>query len=270
MSERQIFHSASLYQTYLHEVAIWRIFMTNIRVRKRAVRKRIKRLIVLILVVSILLVSWFGFQIRNITIVGESKYTEDEIIDFVINDRLDHHSLYLYFRYKYFDKEPIPFIQDINIKLVDKNSVKIYVYEKIVTGCIEFMGEYMYFDKDGTIVETSKEKEPGVPLVQGLNYSRIVLYKKLEVEKEELFTTILNITKLIDYYGVDINVIKFNADSEVTLISDNHKVLLGKKDYYDEAISQLPSLFEKSQEMSLTFDMRNYTVGAEIIATPNK
>ena len=244
--------------------------MANIRARKSAKAKRIRHTVILLLVISILLACWFGFQIKNITIVGDSKYTEDEIIDFVIGDKLDHHSLYLYYRYKYLDKEPIPFIQDINIKLVDKNSVKIYVYEKIVTGCIEFMGEYMYFDKDGVIVETAREREPGVPLVQGLNFSRIVLYEKLEVEKEELFATILNITRLINYYGVDVDAIKFNSDSEVTLVCSNHKVLLGKREFYDDSISQLPSLFEKAKDKSLTFDMEDYTLGSEIIATPNQ
>ena len=40
-----------------------------------------------------------------------------------------------------------------------KNTVTVQVYEKSVAGCIEYMENYVYFDKDGIVLETSKSSK---------------------------------------------------------------------------------------------------------------
>ena len=40
----------------------------------------------------------------------------------------------------------LPLIEDIDVKYTDRNSVLLHVYEKKVSGCIKYMGQYVYFD----------------------------------------------------------------------------------------------------------------------------
>lgn len=220
-----------------------------------------------LLIVAVAL--YLSCRVETVIVEGATRYTEEEMIDEVIKTPLDKNSLYLYFKYKYFEQEQIPFIQDIDIKLLDKSTVKLMVYEKVVTGCVEFMGEFLYFDKDGIIVESSKKKETDVPQIIGLSYQRIMLHEQLVVQKEELFDTILNLTQLIKKYKIPVDKITFSKDYEVTLTCNKVKVLLGRKEYYDEPMAELGNMLPKVKEMDITINMKNFKPGDDSIAYYN-
>ena len=79
-------------------------------------------------------------------------------------------------------QKEIPFIEKYEIDYVDKQTARVRVHEKRVTGCVIIMGRYMFFDKDGIIVETSMARMEGIPVVSGLEFNEIVLeLKKLIV-----------------------------------------------------------------------------------------
>lgn len=50
----------------------------------------------------------------------------------------------------------------------------------------------MYFDKDGTVVESSYELLDGIPEIKGLTYNHIVLNEKLDVNVPEVFGAIMD------------------------------------------------------------------------------
>ena len=80
--------------------------------------------------------------------------------------KFDSNALILYFKVKYFSDINIPFIEDIDLELVDNHSVNI-VYEK-KTGCVEFLGEYLYFDKDGIVLRVQKALDD-IPRIKDYN-----------------------------------------------------------------------------------------------------
>lgn len=210
-------------------------------------------------------------KLDNVIVEGSSHYSTEELKDKVITKKTDGNTILLYLRYKYGEVDSIPFVEHIDLNLVDKNSIKIHVYEKIITGCIEFMGGYMYFDKDGIIVESSTEKLDKIPFVTGLSFNQIVLYEKLEVQKAELFGVILNLTQLIQKYELTIETIQFNTDLEVSLHSGDIQILLGKRDVYDEQIAELKNILPKAKGKKIKIDMKNFTEGQDkIIAKPKE
>ena len=89
-----------------------------------------------------------------------------------------------------------PFIEKMSVDILAPDSIKITVYEKAVAGYIEYLGKYMYFDKDGIIVETSDVKTAGIPQVTGLQFDYVVLHERLPIENDTSFQSILDITQL--------------------------------------------------------------------------
>lgn len=156
-------------------------------------------------------------------------------------------------------EKEIPFVEGYDTEYTDRNTVKVRVYEKLVTGCVEIMGKYMYFDKDGIVVESASERLDGVPLILGLEFNEIVLYEKLKVQKQSLFTTILNLTKLLLEYEIEAGQITIDSNYEVVLNLGELKVLLGKRDVYDEQISALHGILKAAGGRAGTLDMRNYS-----------
>jgi cell division protein FtsQ len=228
-----------------------------------------KLLLICLLILIPAFVLFVTCRLETVIVEGSSHYTKEEIQQKIITKKTDGNTLLLYLRLKYGKVESIPFVEDIDMELVNKNTIKIQVYEKVITGCIEYMGGYMYFDKDGIVVESSNEKLSGVPFVTGLKFNSIVLYEKLEVQKEQLFNVILNLTQLIQKYELDVETIRFNTDLEVTLKCGDVKVLLGQRETYDEQIAELKDLLPSAIGKKLKIDMVDFKEGQDkIIARP--
>ncbi|NLP35342.1 MAG: cell division protein FtsQ [Clostridiales bacterium] len=228
-----------------------------------------------ILVVGIpLLIFVSTFHLENVTIKGVTRYTPEEIQGKIIQTKFDSNALILYFKVKYFSDINIPFIEDIDLELVDNHSVNIIVYEKKVTGCVEFLGEYLYFDKDGIVVESAAKRLDDIPRIKGLQFDKIIVHEKLEVQKEELFDVILNLTQLNEKYELNIDTISFNSKYEVTLDCGDIKVYLGKRNTYDEILAELKNILVEVSGRKLTLDMRKYDKNKKntnsIIAKPSR
>lgn len=201
------------------------------------------------LVIGIVIFSiFFLFRIENIKIMNGERYTDEEIINFLITDKTDEVSFIFYLKQIIKEQKKIPFITKIDVKLIDNHSIELYVYEKLVVGCIEYMGSYMYFDGDGIIVENTKEQISSIPIVTGLLYQKIVLYQPLEIQKNELFNVILNLSKYITNYDLPVNEIRFSADYEVILLCDDDEIMLGRRENYDEQLHNLQVIFEEIQK----------------------
>jgi cell division protein FtsQ len=119
-------------------------------------------------------------------VVGAQRYTPEQITAHVMQTKQDSNALYLYLKYHYFTNVRMPFVEKIDVEMVDSHTVTIFVYEKMVAGCVEFMGEYLYFDKDGIIVESSSKRLEDIPVIKGLQFNKIVLNQKLELQKNAL------------------------------------------------------------------------------------
>lgn len=218
---------------------------------------RLLKLIVFIIIP--IMVFIYAFQLKSINITGSSRYNEETIMDRIISSEADKNTLVLYLKYKYFMDIKIPFVEKMSFDLVDRNSINIQVYDKRIIGCIEFMGDYLYFDKDGIIVESSSKRLYDIPLIKGLKYNKIVLNEKLEVQKEELYDVILNLTQQIEKRELEVDTISFNNQYEVTLELGDIKAMLGKRSTYDEILAKLENIMVKAKGQKLTIDMRSGT-----------
>lgn len=221
-------------------------------------RKRMIALAGVIVFIAVLFWVYHSFRLQEVSFEGLTRYTEEEFIQrlegnffmtitpcFAISDKIE--------------QKEIPFIEQYEIFYVDANTARVIVHEKRVIGCILIMGRYMYFDKDGIVVESSAERIESIPMITGLEFQEIALYKKLQIQKQSLYHTILQLTRLIEQNGISVQEIAFDSNYEVTLFCGGITVELGKKDNYDEALNALQGILEMTRERTGSLDMRNYS-----------
>lgn len=243
-----------------------------------SVPKRIlRKVLITSLIVGIPVILFlFSFGIKKIEISGSNRYTQQQMKKMILQSRFDYNSVYLYLKYRYITKPDIPFVEKLDVEITGKHKVTVYVYEKMVTGGVEFMGEYLYFDKDGMIVESSPKKIEDVPVIYGLRFNEIVLHRKLKVlnsteQGNKLFHVILNLTQLIKKYDLDVDTISFGSNNQVTLKCGDIKVLLGSKSNYDEALADLNNILAKAKNTALCeLDMRDYTKNTDFVIGKSK
>ena len=145
------------------------------------------------------------------------------------------------------------------VKVDSPSSLTIRVYEKNIVGYVHYLGKNVYFDKDGIVVESSDQEIEGVPLIKGLTFDRLTMHQALNVKDASIFGTILNITQLLDKYGLKPDEIRFGNNLELYLSMKDVTVNLGTGDHLDEKISRLKKLEPDLEDKSGTLHMENYT-----------
>ncbi len=203
-------------------------------------RKRI--VIAAAVIVLLALILCLGVNIREIEITGNERYTSEQIEEILFPDRLSRNSLYCYIRDKVRPHESIPFVQDYRIVFRGPNRVEVLIYEKSVVGYVSYMSSYMYFDKDGIIVESANEKLSGIPWITGLKFGQIVLYQKLPVESDSIFEEILNLTQILSIYHLSVDKIQYGSYGEATLYIGDIQVVLGNNESLNGKIAELSDM----------------------------
>ena len=214
--------------------------------------------LILLLLAAVFIWGYNLFRLEEITYSGLTRYTQEEMTTKLKTSFGDRFTPFFCMQDSEGDTG-IPFIEKYKIEYTGRHSAHVIVYEKRVIGCLPLMGRYMYFDKDGVIVESSPEQLQGIPVVEGLEFTEITLYQKLKIQKQSLFKTILELTRLIEDNKLSVQVIRFESNYEVILETGDITVLLGKRETYDEPLEALYGILEKSIGKSGTLDMKNYT-----------
>ena len=171
--------------------------------------------IAIVCLAAIALVVVFVFRVQNISVEGNVHYTSEEIEAMVLTDRLSYNSLYLSLKYRNKEIRDIPFIETMSVRVDSPDSITIRVYEKSVAGYVEYMGRYMYFDRDGIVVESSETRTEGIPQVTGIRFDHVVLYEALPVKNTDIFQEILSITQMLSKHQITTDKIYFNESNEI-------------------------------------------------------
>ena len=222
------------------------------------------------LVIALLLAFAVGFffyyfTVSSIEISGNTRYTDEQIKNLVFDRPIKKNSLYLYAVYNGKPVTDIPFIEKMDVSIESHDHVKIVVYEKAVAGYVRYLGQYIYFDREGYVVESTGAPLPDVPYVTGLEFDNCVKYEILPVKDKAVFSQILALTQLFDKYDLSPDRIFFSHDGKITLFFGKARVLIGSMDNIDEKIMRLADISPKIEGMEGTLRLDEYTGEGEYI-----
>ena len=226
-------------------------------------RNRIRMVLIGIGVAALLLLILWCQKIDTVYVRGVDFYTAQEIEDYLFESGLDRNILYARLKDRFGKKKEIPFVSGYTLEFGEKHSVTVSVYEKSVIGYVDYMGSHMYFDKDGTVVESSSRLLwEGIPLITGLDFDSIVLYRPLPVENDNAFTQILNLTQLIGKHGISVDKIYFDSRYNATLYIDQVRVMLGDKSNMEDKIAELSGMLPQLSGLSGVLPLEDYDPAA--------
>lgn len=225
-------------------------------------KAKVISLIVLLLLIFFIAGATYilkAYTVEEVSVTGNQHYTVDQIKDIVMSDRFGHNSLYLNLKYRNRPVLNVPFVETMDVDILSPTSVSITVYEKAIAGYVEYLDRYMYFDKDGIVVESSKIKQNDVPYVAGLEFDHVVMYEALPVGDETVFKSILDITQLLSKYHIRTDQIYFDNDNDVSLYFGDSRVVLGTLENIDEKMMMLPGIIPNLTGLKGTLYLDNYS-----------
>ena len=198
---------------------------------------------------------------EKIVVEGNTHYTSSEIKDMVMDGPLGDNSLFLSLKYKNKKITDVPFVDAISVNVQSNDSIRIVVFEKALAGYVSYLDHYIYFDKDGYVVESSGVLTKGIPQVTGIAFNRVEIGKRLGSENGDLsiFDKTLDLTKLMTKYDLTVDRINFHDNGEVTLFFGNVRVNLGTdSQHLEDKVMNLPTFMDTLTGLSGVLDMREY------------
>ncbi len=189
--------------------------------------KKSYKILAAALLLAAALTALLSVSIRQVTVSGNSRYSDQEMVDLVFQKRTDWNTLVCYLKNRFGSHPQVPFVEDYQLVFHSPFHVEIIVHEKSVVGCVSYMSSYMYFDKDGIVVESTSQPLEEIPCVEGLEFGSIVLHQPLPVESQTVFEDILNLTQVLEVYGIRADRIRYNSRGEATLFIQDLEVFLG-------------------------------------------
>lgn len=187
----------------------------------------------------LLVAAGFFVQIRDVTVTGNNRCSSEEITRILFPTPKERSLVYCYLKDRFGEHEKIPYVEDYDLVFESPTRVEVIVYEKGIVGYVRYMSSYMYFDKDGIIVDSTNERLEGVPEVTGLEFGHIVLYAPLPVEDSRIFSEILGLTQALYDYEIQAEEIHFGSRNQVTLRLGDIDVELGDSENMNGKIAAL-------------------------------
>ena len=210
----------------------------------------------------------FGlFRVQKVVISGNSIYTASEIEKAILQDGLCKNTLYLLWKYKDDSKveKELPFLSSLEVKLLNPYKVQIRVYEKPEIGYFLSGTDYIYFDRDGLIVEISKKLRNNVPELTGVAITKPQRYEVLPIKEEDVFDNVVHVTQILNKNALTPRKINFDDEQNMTLYFEKARVKLGNSDDLEEKIAALKSIYEKVSMMEGGLHMESFTADAQTI-----
>ena len=228
--------------------------------------KRYSRWIMIILVcvaVGVAGMYIYSLRFKEYVFTGNTlKYSDEELKKLIFSSEQERNPLYFIL---FADKDKdIPFIAKYDVDITWPDKVNVSVYGKNVIGYVYYKDFYFYFDKDGVVVECSSfDKMEGAILIEGLEFEHMVLYEKLPTKKEETFSLILSLTKMLKRNELQVDKIEFDGDLNITLHIYDIEVVLGQDEYLDEKITKVKNLLPTISEYAGVLNMVNFKEGTD-------
>lgn len=239
-------------------------------VRKKKRKPASGKLKILLALCIILLILMTGIiigqcQIKDIIINGNITYTKDEVEAAVRENCLDNTVFYTVL--SCFNKNAyLPFIEELDITFLGKNQILVEVKEKMRAGMIQEMSEFCYFDKDGTLLETSSVRIKDVPLITGLQMNECILNQKIEPKEQDVFPVILKMAQLIIKYEIPVSEIQFNTLSDIRIRSNSIWISFGDIKEVDAKMAELPAVLESLYGKQGELNMEHFSEDNKVIS----
>lgn len=201
------------------------------------------------------------FTVEKVVVEGNALYSDHQIEEMILNDEYSWNSLYVNLKYQFMEVGEVPFVDEMEISLDDPHTIHVNVYEKGILGYlyIPILGQNAYFDKDGFVVETSKERIPDVPKVTGVKCNEVILYEQLTLEDPLVLRELLNLTQTLKKYNLLPAEIHFDDSIGATLTYENIRVVVGNDDNLSQKIIRLSYILPQLNGMSGTLHLENWT-----------
>lgn len=202
-------------------------------------------LVVVALIAIIIMVCPF-FNIKQKIIVGNNVVTNDTILKTIeVTDQTVN--LYAFNSLKAESNLlKNPYIQSVDFSRHFPDTLEIDITERKVCGYVPYMGNYLYIDNNGRVLDIQSSYTQPLPVVIGLDFTEFTLGEILKVNNNDAFEIVVELAKLISKYELLNDIIKVDVSktSDIHIYVNKIDVLFGNFTDYNWKMSALNEILK--------------------------
>lgn len=199
-------------------------------------------------IVIIVLAFLLLFHVQKIEVKGIEYCTENDVVEWLKEDKYAVNTVYAWWKYNYTDVEQLPSVKSAKVTLRNPWTIRVTVKEKQLSGYIDYDSKYLYFDKEGTASLVTTDKLANAAYIEGMDVdaSKVKLGKVLPVSDKAVFKQFVEISRLLVKYSLSPDRITCSGN-DISVYFGEVEVQLGSKNY-EERLAQVPPILQKLNE----------------------
>lgn len=223
--------------------------------KSNKMKKVLKWVIIIIAIFTALVYFMMSplFNIRDIQVHGNEKVSTEQILS--LSEINKGENIFAFYKPGALEKiKTNSYVEDVKIKRVLPNIIKISVEERIITYMLEIGGNFAYIDKQGFILELSSEKV-SIPTLSGFvtNIENIKVGNRLDKQDLLKLNDVLKImsyaeTNNIDEIIIDINIT--DAEEYILKLEDEKIVYFGDISDLNRKMEYLQGILKETEGIS--------------------
>lgn len=232
--------------------------------QKRPVPWTFLTVVVLVLVGITLLIT--QCRIETMKVKGNVHYTNKQIRKIIKSSLYIDNSIFLTAKNKVIPVKKLPFIEKVKVQWDNRNQVTIVVQEKQMTACVANGKKYIYFDNDGVVTDNETRYLSDIPVVEGLEFKKFSIGRKLPVTNEGKFQIVLDITRSMTKSGMKLQKILLTKEDQIYLYQKKVCVQMGTSYNMEIKLANLPDMMRQADGLDGTLHMENYSEQNRIVS----
>ncbi len=205
------------------------------------------------------------FYVQKIAVKNNEFHGATEIAEYVQANTRANYSLATWYTFEYETPELPVYLEKLDISIVAPWHIEVKVTEKLIAGGVQLEEEFVYFEQEGNIVNIVKEPIEGIPMIEGIEIEKPVLYQELEVDNDKIFKNLLLVTELVEENDLSPEHIICPNGAEINLVIGGVTVQLGDDNFSDKIVQISPALSEIDGKDGV-LHLENFDINSGIIS----
>ena len=199
------------------------------------------------------------FRVTNVEIMGSTHYSDGEIKEMALDSPFAGNSILAVLLHSPVTVEDVPFVEGFSITRLNRNTICVSVKEKKAVGCIPYLDSYIYFDRNGIFIESSRTRDESVPYFGGIQVSRVIKDEKLPIKGTTVLNTAVSLATIFQKNQMLPDHIEFDENYQISLVYGNITVILGDDKYLEEKMNRVAAILPKLSGETGILHMENVT-----------
>ena len=179
------------------------------------------------------------YQVDEVQVMGSSHYSEKQIKKMVLRGPMASNSVLAPLIYTKKNTKDVPFVEGYTVTRLNRHTICVSVKEKDIVGCIPYLDSYIYFDRNGTFIESSTERNEKIPFFDGIKVKHVIYNEELPIKDKTVMNTAVALSTIFQKNDKIPDHIEFSDDGQISLLYGDITVKLGKDEYLEDKMTRI-------------------------------